>query len=115
MVTYNKLPIYKDSYDLLIEIFKLVKNFTREYKYTIWDKIKNEIVDLITSIYRANSSFENRLINIKKAREQIEVLKLYIRLTKDLQIINLKRYADISFLIEKLSKQLYAWEKSCKK
>lgn len=29
-------------------------------------RIKNKIVDLITSIYRVNSSFENRYKNIKK-------------------------------------------------
>lgn len=99
----------------MIETFKLVKNFSKEYKYTIWDKIKNEIINLITNIYRANSSFKNREINITKAREQVEVLKLYIRLCKDLQIINIKRYADISLKIEKLSKQLFAWWKSCQK
>jgi hypothetical protein len=44
---------------------------------------------LITSIYRANSSFEERLKNIKKAREQVEVLRLYLRVCKDLKIINL--------------------------
>ena len=115
MVIYNNLPIYKDSYDLLIDVFKLVKNFSKEYKYTIWDKIKNEIVNLITSIYRANSNFSKRLTNLQKAREHVEVLKLYIRLSKDLHIINIENYANISLKIETLSKQLFAWEKSCTK
>jgi hypothetical protein len=69
---------------------------------------------LITSIYRANSNFNTRLSNIKKAREQVEVLKLYIRLSKDLKIINIKTYANVSLKIESLSKQLYSWEKSVK-
>jgi hypothetical protein len=112
MATYDNLPVFKDSYDLLILVFEIVKNFDKQYKYTLWDKIKNEVIELITSIYRANSSFENRLINIKKAREQIEVLRLYIRLSKDLRIINIKIFANISIKIETLSKQLFAWWKS---
>lgn len=112
MVLYNNLPVYKDSYDLLIQTFEVVKKFEKQYKYTLWDKIKNEIIELITSIYRANSSFDTRLENIKKSREQIEVLKLYFRLSRDLKILSLNKYADLSLNIENLSKQLYAWEKS---
>jgi hypothetical protein len=67
---------------------------------------------LITSVYRANSSFDERFKNIKKAREQVEVLRLYIRLCKDLKILTLKNFVDISINIESLSKQLFAWEKS---
>ena len=115
MTIYDNLPIYKDSYDLLLLVFELVKKFDKQYKYTLWDKIKNEIIDLITSIYRANSSFENRWKNIKKARKQVEVLKLYIRLCRDLKIISLVKFADVSFKNEKLSKQLLAWWKSVKK
>ena len=91
MVTYNNLPVYKTSYDLLLIVFDVTKNFEKQYKYTLWDKIKNEIIDLITSVYRANNSFESRLKNIKKSREQIEVLRLYIRLCKDLKRHNLKK------------------------
>jgi len=114
MTTYNNLPVYKCSYDLLLQTFEIVTKFNKQYKYTLWDKIKNEIIELITSIYRANSSFENRYINIEKAREQVEVLKLYIRLSKDLRIINIKNFADISLKTESLSKQLYSWQKSIK-
>lgn len=66
MATYDNLPVYKTSYDLLLQIFEIIKKFEKQYKYTLWDKIKNEIIDLITSIYRANSNFEERLKNIKK-------------------------------------------------
>ena len=47
MTVYNHLPVYKTSYDLLLIIFASVKDFTKEYKYTLGDKIKNEIIDLI--------------------------------------------------------------------
>ena len=112
MVLYDNLPVYKGSYDLLIQTFEVVKKFEKQYKYTLWDKIKNEIINLITSIYRANSSFDTRLWNIKKSREQIEILKLYFRLSRDLKILSLNNFADLILKIENLSKQLYAWEKS---
>ena len=112
MTTYQNLPVYKTSYDLLILIFSLVKEFSKEYKYTLWDSIKKELLELIKNVYKANSSFDNRLINIKNARENIETLRLYIRLCKDLKIINLKNFVDVSEKIESISKQLFSWEKS---
>ncbi|MFA5917069.1 MAG: four helix bundle protein [Candidatus Gracilibacteria bacterium] len=114
MTIYNNLPVYKTSYDLLLQVFEVVKNFTKEYKYTLGDKIKNEIIALITSIYRANNSFEKRLENIRQAREQIEVLRLYIRIIKDLKLVKLEKFADLNENIESLSKQLLAWENSLK-
>jgi hypothetical protein len=35
MTNYQNLPVYKTSYDLLIMIFSLVKEFSKEYKYTL--------------------------------------------------------------------------------
>lgn len=115
MATYDNLPVYKTSYGLLIEIFWFVKEFSKEYKYTLWDKIKVEILDMITCIYRANSNFDNRLLNIKSAREKAEVLRLYIRLCKDLKLLDLKKFVNINLLIESISKQLFSLENSMQK
>jgi len=32
---YDELPIYLSTYSFTLEIFKLVKDFPKEYKYTI--------------------------------------------------------------------------------
>lgn len=114
MATYNNLPVYKTSYDLLLKVFEAVKKYEKQYKYTLWDKIKTEIVDLISTIYRANSNIKDRYNFIIKAREHTEVLRLYVRLSKDLHLIHLNKFIDLNLDIESLSKQLFAWEKSIK-
>lgn len=35
MTLYDNLPVYKESYDLLIQTFEVVKKFEKQYKYTI--------------------------------------------------------------------------------
>jgi len=42
MATYDHLPVYKASYDLLLELFRFAKDFNREYKYTLGESIKTE-------------------------------------------------------------------------
>jgi len=49
MTIYLHLPVYKASYDLALEIFKTVKEFNREYKYTLGENIKKEAIEMITN------------------------------------------------------------------
>ena len=71
MTTYDNLPVYKESYDLLLELFRYTKEFSRDYKYTLGENIKKEVVEMITHIYKANSSIEKRAERIQCARENI--------------------------------------------
>ena len=111
MLQYNELPVYKASYDLLLEIFRFTKDFTKEYKYTLGESLKKETLELITLIYRANSKTDKRE-TLQSEREKIEVIRLFIRLMKDLKQISLKRFVQINKQVENVSKQLTGWQKS---
>jgi len=113
MTTYNNLPVYKASYDLLVEIFRFTKDFSKEYKYTVGESIKKEILEMITNIYRANSNLEKRKDRIQTARENCETIRLFLRLLKDLHQINISKFVSLNEKIETVSKQLSAWKKSC--
>ncbi|OGU54369.1 MAG: hypothetical protein A2V66_02275, partial [Ignavibacteria bacterium RBG_13_36_8] len=101
----NELPVYKASYDLLLAVFKLTKNFKREFKYTIGESLKKEMIELITLIYRANTKIEKKNV-LQEARERIEVVRLFVRLLKDLHQISIKQQVHLNVHIENVSKQL---------
>ena len=111
MAIYNHLPVYKASYELLVELFRFTKDFNREYKFTIGESIKKETINMITNIFRANSSYSKRAI-IQSARENVETIRLFLRLLKDLKQIDLKKFVYLNEKIESVSKQLSAWQKS---
>jgi len=104
MARYDELPVYKASYDLLVEIFRFTKNFKKEFKYTVGESLKKETIELITLIYRANSKKDKHGV-LQEARERIEVIRLFIRLMKDLQQISVKCFTMINILVENVSKQ----------
>jgi hypothetical protein len=113
MATYDNLPIFKASYELLVEIFKFTQNFSREFKYTLGERLKNETIDMITHIYRANT-LSDKFDTLQKARENIEIIRVYMRLLKDLKQVGLKKFVDINERIENVSKQLTGWQKHSK-
>jgi hypothetical protein len=95
---------------IMLELFKFTKDFNKEYKYTIGESIKKEIMDMIILIYKANSKKE-KLVYIQSARENIETVRVFLRLLKDLKQVNTKKFVRLNDLCENVSKQLVAWEK----
>ncbi len=113
MALYYNLPVYKASYGLTQRIFLEVENFSREYKYTTGQEMKNEAMLLIKNIYRANREIE-KIPHIQQARESLEMIRLQLRLTQDFGQLDLKKFVQINQLIENVSKQLANWEKFSK-
>jgi len=109
MSTYDNLPVYRASYDLLLELFRFTKEFKREYKFTLGKSMKKEMVEMIGNIYRANSSFEKRKEKILAARENVETIRLFLRLSKDLKIIGVEKFVSLNLKLENVSKQLAGW------
>lgn len=113
MAIYDNLPVFKAAYDLLIEVYEMCDKFSREYRYTIAERLKNDITQLMICIYRATGDGEGRKQdNIRQARELLVTTKLYIRLLHDLRQLNVKRYAMLSDKAEVIAKQLTAWSRS---
>ncbi len=111
MATYDQLPVYKVCYDLLIMTFYLVNHFKREYKYTLGERIKSEILNTLINIYWANTHKEKSEA-LAKARNHLELVRLYYRIVKDMKQINLEKFVEANEKIENVSKQLFAWQKS---
>ncbi|MDY0315776.1 MAG: four helix bundle protein [Bacteroidales bacterium] len=113
MALYESLPVYKATYDLLIEIFQFTKNFNKEFKYTSGESLKKETIELVILIYRANTKYQKADL-LQMAREQIEVIRLLIRVMKDMKQISLEKYVKVNQAVENVSKQLSGWQKSVK-
>ena len=56
MATYNQLPVYKATYDLLLYVYQIGKNVQRDYRYTLGETLKKDLIMILTLIYRANST-----------------------------------------------------------
>ena len=110
MAIYFNLPVYKVSYKMVFMLFQTSSSFSREYKYTIGQDLKNEGMDLIKNIYRANKA-EDKTVYIGKAKENLETVRLLIRLMQDFNQLGIKPFVEINQGIENVSKQFNAWGK----
>ena len=103
MALYSELPVFKAAYDLLLAIFRFTQGLNREYKFTIGEKLKQECMELVTNIYRANKT-HNKSAFLDAARENTELIRLNFRILKDLNVIGVKRLVSINEKIELVMK-----------
>jgi len=59
---YTALPVYRDAYKLVLEIFVSTKNFPKKYRYSLGSGMERDVLVLLRCIYRAllkrNFSFQ---------------------------------------------------------
>ncbi|USN56666.1 MAG: four helix bundle protein [Candidatus Peribacteria bacterium] len=84
----------------------MIKHFPKEYKYTLGEKFKHELLELMIAITHANTDQQNRKDTLTQALQHAETIKLLWRIAKDLQLLSVKQYASVSTLMVCVSKQL---------
>lgn len=114
MALSEELPIYRDTYKLLLEIYRVTTKFSREYKYSLGQDMKRDALILFRNIYRANVNLRKRVF-LEEFLSDYEILKLEIRLCRDLNIISIKKLAELSAVMDKIGKQATAWKNSTPK
>jgi hypothetical protein len=85
--------------------------FPREYKFTLGQKIKDELIELVVVIYRANSA-ANKKQHIESILERIQAIQLMMRLCHDMRILARSHYASLSEMTDILGRQAQGWLKS---
>jgi len=108
MAQYQHLPIYKVTYELLSLVTKRTKEFPRDFKFSLGDKIRNECIDLVIFIYKANST-KDKVEHLNKILERVQVIELMLRLSKDLNLLSVKAFSEIIVLTDSISRQAQGW------
>lgn len=114
MAIYDNLEVFKASYDLLLYVFQFTPNVKRDYRYTLAEKIKDNIIELCLCIYRANGA-KDRVPDIRQARERLVTVKLMCRMLTDLKQISVRQFAVVCTHTESISRQLQAWQRYSEK
>lgn len=101
MALHTQLPIYKVAYDLLDVATDLVRNMPRDYKQSIGGRIRDECVELMVLIFRANVA-KDKTPHLGEMLERLQVAELLIRLSKDKRFISVTQYAKAIELTDKI-------------
>jgi hypothetical protein len=108
MAIHTTLPIYKVAYDLLDAITDLSKNMPRDFKQSIGGKLRDECVEIVVLIFRANVS-RDKAPHLITLVERLQVCDLLLRLSRDKRLISTGLYAKAVELTSSIGKQANGW------
>jgi hypothetical protein len=65
MALYYDLPVYRDTYQLILKIFEVTKDFLKDYKYTLGQDMKRDALQLVRSLMPDSECMEFLLFEQK--------------------------------------------------
>ncbi len=107
------LPILEKTYELILWVYPMINKFPKSQRFVLGQRIENTLINIVTQIIEFKISRKKR-IKLEKMSVELDKLRFLIRLSKDLKMVNIKKYGIASEKINEIGKMLGGWIKSCK-
>lgn len=109
------IPIFKKVYELYKNFYLLGSSVSKQDRYTIYLKCENTLLEVIEGILKAGQLSKDRKLPIlERTSLKLNLLRVFIRLMKDVKSINLKQYASMEEQIDEIGRMLGGWIKYTK-
>ncbi len=113
MARATELPIYREAYELLLKVTAFTQNYPRGYRQGLAREICLTAQAVVGLIFKANCT-QDKLPILELLREQLQILQLQLRLSKDLRLISAGQFGVTVATLDIVGKQLTGWLKYAK-
>lgn len=107
----DNVQVYKDTFDLLVFVYRSMSALNREYRFTLGEEMKRTLQSLLTSIYEAKKHPEPRSPLLVEALHWVYEAKVLYRVMDELGLLKSSKCAFYIHYLATISKQLTAWYK----
>ncbi len=105
-------PIFHKTYELYRLLYRYENQVPKNHRYTVWQKCEQGSLDILTAIIRTGyTQGDVRLNAIRKVSENLDLLKVFIRLARETNSINQKVHLEIQNLVQEIGKMVGGWLK----
>ena len=109
------IPIFRKSYDLYKTLYGYRMAIPKQDRYTLWQKCENLVLEIIENLLIASQlTKERKLPKLEKISLDINALRIFIRLAKEVKAIDNKKYVALQAILDEIGKMLGGWIKSVK-
>jgi hypothetical protein len=91
MKAMKELSVIQKYYDLVKWYVPMIERFPRVHKFTIGDRLINQLYDILENLIRAKFA-KSKLAKLEYINTELAVLRHQNRLLLDFKLIDLKRY-----------------------
>ena len=106
------IPILQKVYDFYILLYQYLKLFPKRERPLSY-KLDNFVLSLFEQIFMAGAARDmQKLPYLTKAIVIVDLLKILIRMAKDLQAIDTKKYLKLEGTLQEIGRMLGGWKRS---
>lgn len=105
------LIIFQKMYDFILWIYPTIKKFPKSEQYVLGQRIEQTCLNILEHII-ASVTTKQSVGELAKADIELEKLRIFIRLSKDLQCMDFKKYEHASKQVVEIGKLLGGMLKS---
>ncbi len=108
----NESPLFVRTYDFLLWLIPQVQKFPRAYRFTLSERIQQLALGFQDSLVAAGKSkAESRRNKLHQADIQLEQLRVWLRFSRDQNLITLRQYEHAIRQLKEVGNLLGAWLK----
>jgi hypothetical protein len=109
----TELPIIQKTYDLILWCVPVINRLPRDFKFTLGERITTGLYDLLDDLIIARYS-SKKLARLEAINTRLDRIRFQTRLLRDFKLIDARRYAHASKLINAVGADLGSWIKQQK-
>jgi len=106
----EELPIIQKTYDLTKWYVPILNRLPRSYKFTLADRMINELYDLLSDLVMARYAQE-KLVYLESVNCKLDILRYQTRLLFEFRAVAVHRYEYAGKLIDEIGVDLGGWIK----
>ena len=103
-------PIVTKAYDFALWLLPRVQDFPRSSRFVLGDRLIATMLDILEGLIEAATRHDKRQA-LETVSIKLDRLRVLIRLSKDLKVMNLKRYEFAAGALTELGAMLGGWLK----
>jgi hypothetical protein len=111
MVDGKILPAVQKAYDINLWLLRRVERFSRQYKFTLGDRIQTTAIDLSTALVEATHS-RRKDRPLFRANRLLDQLRLLVRLAVEMKQLSAKQLLYIARHNDELGRMIGGWLRS---
>jgi len=107
------IPIFKKAYELTKKLYEFRASVSKQDRTALWPRCENLVLEVLEGIILASQVRKaQKLEPLERVSLKLNVLRVFLRLAKDVKAIDLKKYALIQEMIDEIGRMLGGWIKS---
>ena len=107
------IPIFKKTYELYKTFYSYRNAVSKQDRYTLWQRCENLILDILESILWASQLPKtDKFPILEKASLKLNFLRVFLRLCKEIKVIDNKKYILLQEIIDEIGRMLGGWIRS---